>query len=131
MKFLTVQDLKKAHAAGQVMSVSLVADVEAFEVRVVMASGSAGVTQDDGQSHMRFADPAEALLMLNELDIVAVHVHTDGWVPSPGSQNYMAWLTAKVQSSAAGINDGSNKVFSADEWASIRRGADASLGRSS
>jgi hypothetical protein len=64
--------------------------------------------------------------MMKLLDIATLQasftagdVDTAAWQPKPESV-YDDWLKAKVAASLVGLQDGTNKVYSPEEWAEIR-----------
>ncbi len=119
MKLLDIAALQASFAAGDVASVALHAVQGTFEVRWTTRNGTARLAEEGGAHGRHFPDPGEALLLLKTLGIHSVQVDTKAWQPEPESV-YEDWLKAKVASSLAGLQDGTNKVYSADEWAAIR-----------
>lgn len=116
MKFLSASELQLAFQAGAVLSVSLLSAGEGLEVRTVTASGDSLLAANGNSEPMRFGNEQEAMALLNKLGISKV-------------DTVDAWEIAKIKSSLAGLRSGSNRVFTADEWAAIRAARKASRGR--
>ncbi|MHA4869732.1 hypothetical protein ACXZ1M_18760 [Duganella sp. PWIR1] len=125
MKFLNIAELRAAYALGEISSVTLFADVDIFEIRIVTAKGMLRLALEQGVA-AGFRDPGEALLVLSEAGITEVNVDTGAWHPNLKSPTRDEWLTRKVEASMAGLQDGSNRVFSEEEWMAIRAAKKAS-----
>lgn len=115
MKYLNASELQLAYQAGAVLSVSLLSAGEGLEVRIVTASGDSLLEANGNSQPMRFANEPEAMSLLNKLGVLKV-------------DTVDAWEIAKIKSSLAGLRDGSNRVFTVDEWTAIRAARKASRG---
>jgi hypothetical protein len=128
MKYLNLAELQKVYASGDISAVTLFAAGELFEVRLVTADGTAQLAQDDEVLALR--DPGELLFLLKQVGIANVHVDTSAWLPGFGLLTHDDWVTNKVEISLTGLRDGSNRIFSAEEWAAIRASKKARRGAS-
>lgn len=128
MKFLNTMELQSCYASGEVASVTLFADGDVLEVRFVTADGAAKLADDDGVACWR--DPGEALLFLKQIGVEDVNVDIKAWHPTLRLSTHDEWVARKVEASLAGLQDGSNPVFSTEEWDAIRGAKKASRGAS-
>ncbi|MYM65863.1 hypothetical protein GTP45_03305 [Pseudoduganella sp. FT55W] len=128
MKLLNMTELQRVYASGDISSVTLFADGDVFEVRIITADGVTQLAQDDGVAIWR--DPGEVLLLLKQMGIANVNVDTAAWRPNLRLPTHDEWVTRKVEASLTGLKDGSNRVFSAEEWAAIRAAKKVSRGAS-
>lgn len=128
MKFLTMAELQSGYASGDVAAVTLFADGDVLEVRFITVDGPAKLADDDGLACWR--DPSEALLLLKQIGVEDVHVDLKAWQPTLRLSKHDEWMVRKVEASVASLKDGSNRVFSAEDWAAIRAAKKASRGAS-
>lgn len=128
MKFLNMAELQSGYASGDVSSVTLFADGDVLEVWFVTSDGAAKLVDDDGVAC--WSDPSEALLFLKQIGVGSVNVDMKAWHPTLRLSTHDEWVARKVEASLAGLKDGSNKVFSAEDWAAIRAAKKASRGAS-
>lgn len=126
MELITLQTLKAAFEAGDVIAVTLLADGPAFQVQIRTSNAvhllADGKTGDEVQS---FVDPRSALLLLGRAGIQTLQIDSRLWHPAPFGDEDMAlsrdqWLHKKVQASIDGLHDGSNAAIAPDEWETIR-----------
>ena len=117
MRYLNTTELQSAHENGAVLSVSVLPDGDEYEVRIVTASGDSILVGNDDRYPMRFGDEPAAISLLNKLGIFKL-------------DTVEVWEIAKIRSSLAGLRDGSNRVFTGDEWAALRAARKASRGLS-
>ena len=101
MKFLTLEQLQQAHAAGELGTVTLQADGAEFEIRIAV---KAGLHQLAGH----FADAGEALRLLQGIGISEVQVVGDDAA------------SRAIRKALAGLKDGTNAVYAPDEWELVR-----------
>lgn len=125
---MNLTELHEAYALGCISAVTLVAVGEVFEVRIGTGDGVAQLAQEDEILSLR--NPSELLLVLKQLGVENVHVDTTAWLPGFGLLTHDEWMTNKVQMSLSGLLDGSNRVFSTEEWTAIRAAKKASRGAS-
>lgn len=126
MNFLTWENLAQSYALGEITSVTLFAVGEVFEVRLAAAKGVSTLA-DDGVSRV-FSDLREALSLLRKLGIQQVAVDVSGWHAADSETDHADWAKAKINAAMAGLKDGSNRVFSAEEWAAVRAAKKSSRG---
>lgn len=117
MNYLNTIELQAAYEAGAVLSVSLLPDGDEFEVGIVTAIGVAVLVVNHDKRPMRFGDRLLVMSLLSKLGISKVDTAE-------------AWEIAKIKSSQAGLRNGSNRVFTADEWLAIRAARKVSRGLS-
>jgi hypothetical protein len=120
MKFLDITELQKHYASGDISSVTLFGVGDLFEIRLSTSVGPAKLVDGEEGVSRGFHDPREALILLSNAGIQQVDVDVAGWLPGLSSQAHDDWVQAKIRSSLIGLRDGSNRVFSAEEWAAIR-----------
>ncbi|MFS2135909.1 hypothetical protein [Duganella sp. Dugasp56] len=120
MIFLSWDNLAKNYGLGEIMSVTLFAVGEIFEIRLATTNGPSKLVDDDGLTSRGFGDPREALALLSKLGIQQVAVDMSGWRIVDRELTHADWAKAKISAAMAGLADGSNRVFSAEEWAAIR-----------
>lgn len=125
---MNLTELQKAYASGGISAVTLFAAGEMFEVRIGTGDGVAQLAQDDEVLALR--DPSELLFVLKQIGIANVDVDTSAWLPGFGLLTHDEWMTNKVEISLAGLHDGSNRVYSAEEWTAIRAAKKARRGAS-
>jgi len=123
MRYLNAVELQRAYQAGEVQSVAIFADGEVSEVRIVTTDGAAVLADEGQQIALRFDEPSKAILLLNTIGIPGADIDKP-------ARHYDALETAKITSSLAGLHDGSNRVFTADEWTAIRAVKKATRGAS-
>ncbi len=139
----SLEQLKAATLAGGVTSITLQGDGAAFVINVQTQRGSATMVTSRKQPR-RFADPRKALQLLRGIGLTECYVDTAEWRPeevafekttrpdrsqalkaaheaAQQDADYDRWFHAKVQASLDGIQDGTNRVYSADEW-KVKRG---------
>lgn len=142
MHTLNLEQLKAATLAGGVTDVTLRGDGAAFVVSIQTRSGEAMMVTTRKQPR-RFADPRKALQVLRTTGWNECRVDTTHWRPeerntekvarpdrsvalkaaheaAQADADYDKWFRAKVQASIDGLADGSNRVYTPDEWKVIR-----------
>ncbi|GJI95365.1 hypothetical protein RugamoR57_20830 [Duganella caerulea] len=127
MSFLSWEGLAQRHALGEIASVTLFAVADVFEVRLATAEGTSTLAGGDN-TRLEFTDIHEALSLLRKIGIWQVAVDTSGWHVASSEADHADWAKAKISAALAGLRDGSNRVFSAAEWAAIRAAKKASRG---
>ena len=138
----SLEQLKAATLAGGVTGVTLHADGAAFVINVQTQRGLAIMVTSRRQPR-RFSDPRKALQVLRGIGLTECRVDTAEWRPEEAALekisrpdrsqalkaaheaaqqdvDYDRWFSSKVQASLDGINDGTNPVYSADEWRVMR-----------
>ncbi|WP_141758531.1 hypothetical protein [Duganella sp. HH105] len=126
MDFLNWESLAQSYALGEITSVTLFAVGEVFEVRLATAKGVSKL-MDDGACRV-FSDLREALSLLRKLGIQQVAVDVSGWRAADSEADHADWAKNKIGAAMAGLKDGSNRVFSAEEWAAVRAAKKSSRG---
>lgn len=142
MQTLNLEQLKAATLAGGVTGITLRGDGAAFVVSVQTQRGEA-IMVTSRQQPRRFADPRKALQVLRGIGWQQCQMDTVQWRPeervlekvarpdrsaalkaaheaAQADADYDRWFHAKVQASIDGIKDGSNRVYTADEWKTVR-----------
>ena len=142
MQTLNLEQLKAATLSGGVSGITLRGDGAAFVVSEQTQRGDAIMVTSRKQPR-RFADPRKALQLLRGIGLNECHVNATDWHPdahAPGKvarpdrsaalkaaheaaqadADYDRWFHAKVQASLDGIADGTNRLYSADEWKIVR-----------
>lgn len=137
-----LEQLKAATQAGGVVGITLRGDGAAFVVHVQTQRGQA-IMVTSRQQPRRFADPRKALQVLRGIGLTQCHIDTAQWRPEDSAlektsrpdrslalkaaheaaqqdADYDRWFHAKVQASLDGIHNGTNRVYTADEWKVIR-----------
>ncbi|MYN16102.1 hypothetical protein GTP81_05000 [Rugamonas sp. FT107W] len=127
MSFLSLEGLAQRHVLGEIASVTLFAVGDAFEVRLATAEGTSTLADGD-KMRLEFRDVHEALSLLRNIGIWQVGVDVSGWHVAASDADHADWAKAKISAAMAGLRDGSNRVFSAAEWAAIRAAKKASRG---
>lgn len=125
MNLLMSDVLRARLVADTTATVILRADGASFEVCVDTCDGIFLLAAGGGDV-LRFVDPREALLMLREAGVEQVRVDYACWTPEMRDavgpdRAYDAWLHKKVQTSLAAMQDGSNHLYSQEEWAKIKK----------
>jgi hypothetical protein len=113
MNSLNLQELQQALQEAKTASACLVAVGASFELHVTVAFGVAILVDEKGKP-WTFAQPAEAMPMLESLGI-----HEMPWLANE-EQLYELWLRQKVNASIAGLADGTNRLYSQDEWKAVK-----------
>lgn len=142
MQTLNLEQLKAATLAGGVTGITLRGDGAAFVVSVQTQRGEA-IMVTSRQQPRRFADPRKALQVLRGIGWSQCQMDTVQWRPeeralekvarpdrsaalkaaheaAKADADYDRWFHAKVQATMDGIKDGSNRVYTADEWKTVR-----------
>ncbi|KVS62777.1 hypothetical protein [Burkholderia cepacia] len=143
MQLLTLEQLRATQDAGGVLSVTLHGQGAAFEVQVETRRGQAKLVKArkarTAPEIRRFADPRKALLLLRELGIREARIDSQQWRPEDQAVervsrpdraahlkaahealSHTEWLQQKVDAARAGLEDGTNKRITPDEWETIR-----------
>lgn len=82
MENFTLEQMRAAHAAGAVLSVTLRAEGAGFEIEVETHRGPARLVKARNKRETRrFVDPRKALLLLRELGILEAHIDARHWRP--------------------------------------------------
>ena len=133
-----LEQLKAATQAGGVVGITLRGDGAAFVVNVQTQRGQA-IMVTSRQQPRRFADPRKALQVLRGIGLTDCRIDTAQWRPEDSAlektarpdrslalkaaheaaqhdADYDRWFHAKVQASLDGIKDGTNRVYTEDEW---------------
>lgn len=118
MDSLDLQGLQRTWQSGEISSASLVAVGEWFELIFMTKAGVLRLVNEEGASP-RFADLGEALQLLNSIGVHELCIDMLNSVPDRNT-NYERWLNKKVQSSIAGLANGSNRTYTPAEWDAIR-----------
>jgi hypothetical protein len=142
MQTLNLEQLKIATLAGGVTGITLRGDGAAFVVSVQTQRGEA-IMVTSRQQTRRFADPRKALQVLRGIGWHQCQMDTLQWRPeerdlekvarpdrraalkaaheaAQADADYDRWFHAKVQASIDGLKDGSNRVYTAEEWKAVR-----------
>jgi len=142
MQTLNLEQLKAATLAGGVTGISLRGEGAAFVVHVHTQRGEA-IMVTSRQQPRRFADPRKALQVLRSVGWNQCQIDVVAWRPeeralekrarpdrsaalkaaheaAQADADYDRWFRAKVQASIDGLKDGSNRVYTADEWKIVR-----------
>lgn len=142
MKALNLEQLKAATLTGGVTGITLRGDGAAFVVTVQTQRGEA-IMVTSRQQPRRFADLRKALEVLRGVGWNECHVDATQWRPQDRAlektarpdrsialkaaheaaqqdADYDRWFHAKVQASLDGIKDGTNRVYTAEEWKIVR-----------
>ncbi|MDD4942346.1 hypothetical protein [Rhodoferax sp.] len=142
MQTLNLEQLKAATLAGGVTGITLRGDGAAFVVQVHTQRGEA-IMVTSRQQPRRFADPRKALHVLRGTGWQEFRIDTVQWRPEELAlekrarpdrstalkaaheaaqldADYDRWFRAKVQASIDGLKDGTNRVYTADEWKTVR-----------
>jgi hypothetical protein len=143
MQLLTLEQLRAMHLAGAVLSVTLCGEGPAFEIQIETRGGMAKLIKArkarSAPEARRFADPRKALLLLRELGISETHIDSRRWCPEDHAServsrpdrsmhlkaahealSHTEWLQRKVDAARAGLENGTNKRITSDEWEAIR-----------
>lgn len=142
MQNLNLEQLKAATAAGGVTGITLLGDGAAFLVSV-QTQRDEGILVTSKKQPRRFADPRKALQVLRTTGWNECRIDTTQWRPeerdaekvarpdrsaalkaahvaAQADADYDKWFRAKVQESIDGLADGTNRVYSPEEWKVIR-----------
>lgn len=142
MQTLNLEQLKAATLAGGVTGITLRGDGAAFVVSVQTQRGEA-IMVTSRQQPRRFADPRKALQVLRGIGWQHCQMDTVHWRPeehalekvarpdrsaalkaahvaAQADADYDRWFHAKVQASIDGVKDGSQRVYGAEEWKTVR-----------
>jgi len=142
MQTLNLEQLKAATLAGGITGITLRGDGAAFVVNVHTQRGEA-IMVTSRQQPRRFADPRKALQVLRSIGWTQCQMDVVEWRPeeralekrarpdrsaalkaaheaAQADADYDRWFRAKVQTSIDGLKDGSNRVYTAEEWKSVR-----------
>jgi len=142
MQTLNLEQLKAATLAGGVTGITLRGDGAAFVVNVQTQRGEA-IMITSRQQPRRFADPRKALQVLRSIGWNACHLDAAQWRPEDhalekvarpdrsaalkaaheavqADADYDRWFHAKVQASIDGLKDGSNRIYTEEEWKTRR-----------
>ncbi len=142
MQNLNLEQLKAATAAGGVTGITLRGDGAAFVVSV-QTQREEGILVTSKKQPRRFADPRKALQLLRGIGLNECRINATNWHPeahalekvarpdrsvalkaahvaAQADADYDKWFRAKVQESIDGLADGSNRVYSPEEWKVIR-----------
>jgi hypothetical protein len=142
MQALNLEQLKAATLTGGVTGITLRGDGAAFVVTVQTQRGEA-IMVTSRQQPRRFADLRKALEVLRGVGWNECHVEATQWRPQDRAlektarpdrsialkaaheaaqqdADYDRWFHAKVQASLDGIKDGTNRVYTAEEWKIVR-----------
>ncbi|MDO8442574.1 MAG: hypothetical protein Q7S97_15530 [Polaromonas sp.] len=142
MQALNLEQLKAATLTGGVTGITLRGDGAAFVVTVQTQRGEA-IMVTSRQQPRRFADLRKALEVLRGVGWNECHVDATQWRPQDRAlektarpdrsialkaaheaaqqdADYDRWFHAKVQASLDGIKDGTNRVYTAEEWKIVR-----------
>ncbi len=120
MNFLSKERLAQSYALGEITSVTLFAVGHLFEVRLATTNGPSKLADGDDGVSQGFDDPREALSLLSKLGIRKIAVDISGWHAIDTESTHADWMKSKINASMAGLKDGSNRVFSEEEWAVMR-----------
>ena len=113
MKTVNLRELQQTWQGQKPASICLVEVGASFELHVMTQAGAATLLGEDGTVKV-FSGPAEALSLLHSLGI-----HELPWLATE-KQLYEDWLMQKVEASIAGLADGSNHIYSQDEWQAVK-----------
>lgn len=142
MQNLNLEQLKAATASGGVIGITLRGDGAAFVVSVQTQREEAILVTSKKQPR-RFADPRKALQVLRTAGWNECRMDATQWRPEDSAlekttrpdrslalkaaheaaqaqADYDRWFDAKVQASMDGVRDGTNRVYSAEEWKTVR-----------
>lgn len=142
MQTLNLEQLKATTLAGAVTGITLRGDGAAFVISVQTLRDEAILVTSRKQPR-RFADPRKALQVLRSTGWNECRVDATQWRPEDSAlektarpdrsaalkaahvaaqeaADYDRWFDAKVQASIDGLNDGTNKPYTQQEWA-VRR----------
>lgn len=142
MQNLNLEQLKAATAAGGVTGITLRGDGAAFVISVQTQRDEAILVTSKKQPR-RFADPRKALQVLRATGWNECRIDATQWRPeerdlektarpdrsaalkaaheaAQADADYDRWFHAKVQASIDGLADGSNRVYTAEEWKVVR-----------
>jgi hypothetical protein len=132
MQQITVEQLRAAHRAGGIASVTLTADGGAFVVALATRGGDKAVLITmRGKAPRRFRDPGKAMLLLRGLGIVTARIDASRWKPGASEAKprpdraaamkqthqaaaYDRWFRAEVEAGLREAND-PNTVFLSHE----------------
>lgn len=139
----SLEQLKAATQAGGVVGITLCGDGAAFVINVQTQRGQAVMVTSRRQPR-RFADPRKALQVLRGIGLTDCRIDTAQWRPDDSAlektarpdrslalraaheaaqhdADYDRWFHAKVQASLDGLADGTNRIYTEDEWKLRRR----------
>jgi hypothetical protein len=142
MQTLNLEQLKATTLAGGVTGITLRGDGAAFVVSVQTQRDEAILVTSRKQPR-RFTDPRKALQVLRSTGWNECHIDATQWRPEDSAlektarpdrsvalkaaheaaqvqADYDRWFDAKVQASMDGVKDGSNRVYSEEEWKIVR-----------
>jgi hypothetical protein len=142
MQTLNLEQLKAATLAGGITGITLRGDGAAFVVGVQTQRGEA-IMVTSRQQPRRFADPRKALQVLRSVGWNECRIDAAQWRPEDSAlekvarpdrsaalkaaheaaqadADYDRWFHAKVQASIDGLKDGTNRVYTAEEWKTVR-----------
>lgn len=142
MQTLNLEQLKATTQAGGVTGITLRGDGAAFVVSVQTLRAEAILVTSRKQPR-RFADPRKALHVLRSTGWNECRIDTTQWRPedralekttrpdrsaalkatheaAQAQADYERWFDAKVQASMDGVKDGTNRVYSSEEWKAVR-----------
>lgn len=120
MQYFELPELIQMYRDGGVLSLK-VAEVGAkYQIHVMTAQGSGTLRDGTLDRGIEFSTSQRAAAYLVEQGL-----YDNGQLSSVAHDD---WVRSKVQASLDGLRDGSNAVYSEDEWAEIRRVKKAKLG---
>lgn len=120
MQYFDLSDLLQLYRSGGVRALKVAESGDKYQIHVTTAMGS-GILRDGLHvGSMEFSTSENAVAYLVEQGL------QDAGQPSVRAHD--EWLRRKVQASLDGLLDGSNAVYSEQEWADIQRARKAKLG---
>lgn len=142
MHTLNLEQLKATTLAGGVTGITLRGDGAAFVVSVQTQRDEA-ILVTSRKKPRRFADPRKALQVLRSAGWNECRMDATQWRPEDSAlektsrpdrsvalkaaheaaqeaAEYDRWFHAKVQASMDDVKDGTNRVYSAEEWKAVR-----------
>jgi len=120
MQYFDLRDLMQLYRSGGVRSLEVAEVGDKYHIHVTTVRGSGTLRDASLERDIEFPTSQRAAAYLVE----------QGFQGScqPPSVAHDDWLRTKVQASLDGLRDGTNAVYSEEEWAEIRRSKKANSG---
>ena len=120
MQYFDLTDLMQLYRSGGVRTLKVAEVGDKYQIHVTTVQGSGTLRDSSLERDIEFSTSQRALAYLVEQGF-------QGSSQSP-SVAHDDWVHTKIQASLDGLQDGTNAVYSEEEWAEIRRSKKSKFG---